>query len=206
MATPSNLVLRSDLDFEAGKREKVLGTWDDQAEQNKINVMLNSEVSAIEGAAGNFKIKMSNGKEVLAEAIVLAIGITRNPNKLRAPGADLPHIQYQLDDPGEYFDEHITVVGSGDAGIENALGLSKDDAQRNVVTILNRRSDFARAKAANVALLEEAEREGRLIVKRETSPSEVKSDTLVLDTRDGEETIRCDRIIARTGSQPLAHL
>ena len=202
MATPSNLVLRSDLDFEAGKREKVLGTWDDQAEQNKINVMLNSEVSAIEGAAGNFKIKMSNGKEVLAEAIVLAIGTQGNPNKLRAPGADLPHIQYQLDDPGEYFDEHITVVGSGDAGIENALGLSKDDAQRNVVTILNRRSDFARAKAANVALLEEAEREGRLIVKRETSPSEVKSDTLVLDTRDGEETIRCDRIIARTGSQP----
>jgi cGMP-dependent protein kinase 2 len=28
MATPSNLVLRSDLDFEAGKREAVLGTWD----------------------------------------------------------------------------------------------------------------------------------------------------------------------------------
>src|SRR5690349_18888251 len=29
MATPSNLVLRSDLDFEAGKREVVLGKWDD---------------------------------------------------------------------------------------------------------------------------------------------------------------------------------
>ena len=29
MATPSQLVLRSDLDFEAGKREKVLGTWDE---------------------------------------------------------------------------------------------------------------------------------------------------------------------------------
>ena len=31
MATPSQLVLRSDMDFEAGKREKVLGTWDEQA-------------------------------------------------------------------------------------------------------------------------------------------------------------------------------
>jgi cGMP-dependent protein kinase 2 len=28
MATPSQLVLRSDMDFEAGKREAVLGTWD----------------------------------------------------------------------------------------------------------------------------------------------------------------------------------
>ena len=30
MATPSNLVLRSDLDFDAGKREAMLGTWDEQ--------------------------------------------------------------------------------------------------------------------------------------------------------------------------------
>ena len=28
MATPSQLVLRSDMDFDAGKREAVLGTWD----------------------------------------------------------------------------------------------------------------------------------------------------------------------------------
>ena len=47
MATPSQLVLRSDMDFEAGKREKVLGTWDKQAEEHKVNVMLNAEVKKI---------------------------------------------------------------------------------------------------------------------------------------------------------------
>ena len=202
MATPSNLVLRSDLDFEAGKRERVLGTWDDQAASQDINVMLNAEVAAIEGETGDFTIKLADGRELTAQAVVLAIGTQGNPNRLRVPGADLPHIQYQLDDPGEYFDEHITVVGSGDAGIENALGLAADEAQRNTVTILNRRADFARAKAANVKLLEEAEQDGRLIVRRETSPSEVKPGELVLETRDGEVTIPCDRIIARTGSQP----
>ena len=111
-------------------------------------------------------------------------------------------IQYQLDDPGEYFDEHITVVGSGDAGIENALGLAADPAQRNIVTILNRSAEFARAKPANVKLLEEAERDGRIIVRRETTPADVRDGELVLETRDGQETIPCDRIIARTGSQP----
>ena len=30
MATPSNLVLRSDIDFDAGKRETILGLWDEQ--------------------------------------------------------------------------------------------------------------------------------------------------------------------------------
>src|SRR3546814_7138371 len=102
------------------------------------------------GEAGNFTISLKDGETIAAKAVGLAIGTQGNPNKLRIPGADLPHIQYQLDDPGEYFDEHITVIGSGDAGIENALGLAADEAQRNVVTILNRTADFARAKSANV--------------------------------------------------------
>jgi CRP-like cAMP-binding protein/Fe-S-cluster-containing hydrogenase component 2/thioredoxin reductase len=202
MATPSNLVLRSDIDFEAGKRETILGIWDEQIAARKVNVKLNAEVVKVEGQKGAFRIHLRGGEVVEAASIVLAIGTQGNPNRLRCPGADSPLIQYQLDDPGEYFDEHITVIGSGDAGIENALGLAADPAQRNLVTILNRSADFARAKAANVALLEEAEREGRLSVRRETEPAEVRDGELLLNTRDGQETIRCDRIIARTGSQP----
>jgi len=202
MATPSNLVLRSDVDFEAGKRETILGTWDRQLAEQQINVLLDREVTAITGEAGNFTIGFKQGEPITAEAVVLAIGTQGNPNLLRVPGADLPHIQYQLDDPTEYIDEHITVIGSGDAGIENALGLAADPAQRNVVTILNRSADFARAKGANVKLLEEAEEDGRIIVRRETSPAEVRPGELVLDTRDGQQVIACDRIIARTGSQP----
>ncbi|AOL93807.1 cyclic nucleotide-binding domain-containing protein [Porphyrobacter sp. LM 6] len=202
MATPSNLVLRSDLDFDAGKREAILGLWSEQVRTKQINVRFNAEITAIEGEAGHFRLALKNGDVIEAEAVVLAIGTQGNPNRLRVPGADLPQVQYQLDDPGEYVDEHITVVGSGDAGIENALGLAADPAQRNVVTILNRGTDFARAKDANVKLLEAAEQEGRVIVRRECSPAEVRPGELVLDTRDGQETIRCDRIIARTGSQP----
>lgn len=202
MATPSNLVLRSDVDFDAGKREFILDTWDRQIEEYKVNVRLNSEVIAITGTTGAFTIEIKGGDTIEAEAVVMAIGTQGNPNKLRCPGADMPHIQYQLDDPGEYFDEHITVVGSGDAGIENALGLAADPAQRNIVTILNRSAEFARAKPANVTLLEEAERDGRISVRRETTPTDVREKELVLETRDGAETILCDRIIARTGSQP----
>lgn len=205
MATPSNLVLRSDLDFDAGSRENILGIWDQQIADHTVNVRYNAEVTAITGEQGNFTIEIKGGDPILAENVVLAIGTQGNPNLLRIPGAEMPHIQYQLDDPGEYFDEHITVIGSGDAGIENALGLAADPAQRNVVTILNRRDSFARAKGANVKLLEEAEADGRISVRRETSPQEVRvgenGGELVLDTRDGEEVILCDRIIARTGSQ-----
>jgi CRP-like cAMP-binding protein/Fe-S-cluster-containing hydrogenase component 2/thioredoxin reductase len=200
MATPSQLVLRSDLDFEAGKREAVLGTWDTQASAHKMNIMLKAEVKSIAGAKGNFTLTMANGESLQAENVILAIGTQGNPNKMRCDGANLPHIQYQLDDPGEYVDEHITVVGSGDAGIENALGLAADPEQGNVVTILNRGADFARAKSANVKLLMEARDNGRMNVLTETSPTLVEPGYLTIDTRDGQQRIRCDRIIARMGS------
>lgn len=200
MATPSQLVLRSDMAFDAGKREAILGTWDKLAAKAGINVRYRSEVKAIEGERGAFRITLTDGAVVEAETVVLAIGTQGNPNLVRCPGSALPHVQYQLDDPGEYVDEHITVIGSGDAGIENALGLAADAAQGNTVTILNRSADFARAKGANVKLLNEAAEQGRITIRLETTPAEIRPGELLLETRDGQEAIRCDRIIARMGS------
>jgi len=200
MATPSSLVLRSDFEFDAGKREAILGRWNEQAAEAGVTVRYKAEVVKIEGEKGAFALTLKDRSVIEAEAVILAIGTQGNPNTMRCAGADLPHVQYQLDDPGEYVDEHIVVVGTGDAGIENALGLAADPAQGNVVSILNRGTDFARAKAANVKLLQEAAAAGRIAIRLETTPAEIREGALLLDTRDGQETIACDRIIARMGS------
>ncbi|KKC27631.1 oxidoreductase [Sphingomonas sp. SRS2] len=202
MATPSQLVLRADIEFDAGKREKILGVWDDQTAAAKVNVRLKSEVKTITGAKGGFTLTLTDKTEIKAENIILAIGTQGNPNLLRCTGADQNHLelQYQLDDPGEYVDEHITVIGAGDAGIENALGLAADLAQGNVVSIINRTADFSRAKGANVKLLMQAADEGRMNVVTDASPNRIEAGHLILDTRDGEARIKCDRIIARMGS------
>jgi cGMP-dependent protein kinase 2 len=200
MATPSKLVLRSDLEFDAGKREAILEGWGRQMVESGVNVRSDTEVTGIAGEVGDFILSLKGGEEIHAETVILAIGTQGNPNLLRCPGGKLPHVQYQLDDASEYFDENITVIGSGDAGIENALGLAADPAQRNTVTILNRGTDFARAKPANVKLLTDAGAAGQIIIRTETAPAEVREGELVLDTRDGQESIRCDRIIARMGS------
>ena len=202
MATPSQLVLRSDIDFAAGKREAVLDTWDLQTGANKVNVKLNAEVKAISGKKGDFTLQLTNGESLRAEAVIMAIGTQGNPNTMRCPGGELPHIQYSLDDPGEYIDEHIAVIGAGDAGIENALGLAADPEQRNTVTIVNRGLEFATAKDANVKALMAARDAGRMIVRPETTPSKVEPGWITFDTRDGEVRVRCDRIIARMGSAP----
>lgn len=202
MATPSQLKLRADIDFAAGKRETVLETWEMQTGNHKVNTLKNAEVKAISGAKGDFTLTLTNGQSVRAETIILAIGTQGNPNRMSCPGGDLPHVQYSLDDPGEYIDEHITVVGAGDAGIENALGLVADPEQRNIVTIVNRNEEFATAKDANVQALLQARDAGRIIVRTKTTPLSVEPGWITFDTRDGEARVQCNRVIARMGSAP----
>jgi cGMP-dependent protein kinase 2 len=202
MATPSQLVLRSDLSFEAGKREKVLGTWDEMTAGHEVNVKLNAEIASITGAEGNFTLKTRAGDAITAETVILAIGTQGNPNLVRCPVGDGAVVQYQLDDPGAYIDEHIIVIGAGDAGIENALGLAADPEQRNIVTIVNRSAEFATAKDANVKALTAAEGEGRITILRETTASRIEQGFITFDTRDGELRAECDRVIARMGSAP----
>ncbi|WP_298301147.1 cyclic nucleotide-binding domain-containing protein [uncultured Erythrobacter sp.] len=225
MATPSDLALRAGgyeegvaegMQFAEGTRETILGIWnkhcriedpnmpfyEGEVQDFEINTRLNAEVVSVEGEKGNFSIKLKDGDTIRAETIVLAIGTQGNPNKLRCPGADHPMITPQLDDPEDHIDKNIVVVGTGDAGIENALGLATDPALGNTVTILNRGTDFAKAKIKNATDLTSADEEGDLNIAYRTSPSEVRDGEMVVETATGEEVIPCEMIITRIGSQP----
>ena len=198
MATPDVLPLRSPMPFSAGQREDILGNWDKTAEDLRINARLNSEVTAVEGGKGNFSIKIADGSVVTAESIVLGIGLQGNLNKLRIPGAELPHIQYQLDDPDEYELERIIVIGAGDAAIENAVALSA----KNTVYILNRGDDFSRAKSGNESAIMSAIDSGKITPFYRANSISAGEKTLTIETPDGETTVECDRVIARLGASP----
>ena len=173
MATPVILVLRSPCEFEAGKREKVLEQWNNDVAAAGVNVKFNAEVTAISGDKGDFTIETKAGV-IKAETIILSVGLQGNPNRMRCEGGALPHVQYQLDDPGEYTDEHIFVIGGGDAGIENAMGLIADAGQNNTVTLVNRGADFPTAKKPNVDGLLAARDAGRISVLTECNTSLVE--------------------------------
>jgi thioredoxin reductase/CRP-like cAMP-binding protein/Fe-S-cluster-containing hydrogenase component 2 len=201
MATPNQLALRSDVAFDAGKREAILDIWNKQCQDYGLGVRLKGEVTAITGERGAFTLTLADRSEIQAEAVILAIGTQGNPNRVRFPGGDHPCVQYQLDDPGAHTDENIIVMGGGDAGIENALGLANPDLG-NTVTLLQRGPDFSRAKSANVALLEEARAKGWLDYITEASPKSLEGGVMLVETRDGEVSLPCQRVIARLGSMP----
>jgi CRP-like cAMP-binding protein/thioredoxin reductase/Na+-translocating ferredoxin:NAD+ oxidoreductase RNF subunit RnfB len=204
MDEPAILPLRSPVPFKAGSRETILGAWDEAAARLKVNVRHGHEVSAIgKRADGVFELKCTNGAMIEAQFVVLGIGLQGNIRKLGVPGEDLPFVQYQLDDPDEYEGETIVVVGAGDAAIENAIALAK---QNNVV-IVNRRDEFARAKKGNETAILKAIEDGLIECYYNAGPERVdalsvgrKKGRMILATANGKAQILIDRVIARLGA------
>src|SRR5712691_35775 len=169
MATPEFLPLRSELEFQESSREALIESWTAATGGAEINLRMGVDVTKITGERGAFTLELAGGETLGAEFVVLGIGIQGNLNKLRLPGADLPFVQYQLDDPDEYRGEEIVVIGTGDAGLENALAL----ATNNRVSIVNRTADFPRAKAGNVDLVEAAIKRGDIVHLSNAEPKEI---------------------------------
>ena len=209
MAEPGILPLRSPMSFQAGKREAILGVWNEEIQKYKVNIRHRAQVTTIAGAKGAFDIKTAAGEAFQAENVVLCIGLQGNIRKLGVAGEDLERVQYQLDDPDEYNGETIVVVGAGDAGIENALGL----AENNRVILLNRVDEFPRVKQGNIDLVTAAINSGKMecrfstnCIKVEKSANGGKPLLFSAQTPKGVEEIACDRVIARLGAIPQRKL
>jgi len=208
MAEPGVLPLRAAVGFEAGTRERILKNWQQGLAKAGAEVRFRSEVISVKGSQGRFVLKLSDGHEVHTENVVLGIGLQGNLRKLEVPGDDLPNVQYQLDDPDEYQDETIVVVGAGDAAIENALAL----ANHNTVIILNRRDEFSRAKEGNLKGIMRAIDAGQIECIYNAGPEAVEAlaekDTsghrlrFRIKTKEGSREVLCDRIVARLGALP----
>ena len=203
MDEPGILPLRAPVPFKAGSRESILDAWNEGAQKLKINTKHKHEVSAIKQSGNGFTLTCTNGQSVEAEFVVMGIGLQGNIRKLGCPGEDLPFVQYQLDDPDEYEGEVIAVVGAGDAAIENAVALAK---QNNVI-IINRKDEFARAKKGNEAAIMKAIEDGTIECYYNSGPERVdalsvgrKKGRLILNTANGKAQILLDRIIARLGA------
>lgn len=207
MAEPGFLALRSDFEFEAGTREAILGSWEGALASQQVNIRYGADVSTVNKDGEVFRLSCADGSAVTAKNVILAMGTAGNPRKLGVEGENLPQVQYQLDDPDAYNDETIVVVGAGDAAIENAIGLSK----QNAVIIVNRRDEFSRAKDGNLNAILAAINDPKVNLSclYETNvQSVVENDegefpiTIVFDTPEGEKPVPCHRVIGRLGGIP----
>ena len=211
MAEPGFLPLRSGMGFTAGKREDILHTWDTELAQQAIHIQYGKKVVSIHPCglqSSPFHIECEDGTTLTSRTVILGIGLQGNIRKIGTPGDDLPNVQYTLVDPDEFKDETIVVIGAGDAAIENALALMRN----NKVILINRRDEFARCKEGNLNAVLAADRNEELQILYNTSTREILANssndvqqpplTFVYKGPLGEQSMPVHRIIARLGATP----
>ncbi|HEV7714031.1 MAG TPA: cyclic nucleotide-binding domain-containing protein, partial [Steroidobacteraceae bacterium] len=149
--------------------------------------------------------KLTSGAAVRARSVILALGVQGNPRKLGVPGEKLPFVINTLESADEHRNEAIVIVGAGDAAIEDALSL----ARQNRVVLINRGTGFARAKEANAAQILRAINNGLVeclsesAIKRiEACPPGGAPARVTVTTPKGETVVQCHFIIARLGAVP----
>ncbi len=194
MAEPSRLPLRAHLPFLAGSRESVLESWVDAVNKLGINLQ-KAEVQAISPSAGLFKV-VTDSSEYSAKKIILCVGLQGTARKLGVPGENDGLVIYTLPDADVYEGKNILVVGAGDAAIENALAL----AQRNTVTLINRGSEFSRAKDANNIQILESIEAGKIRALYNSEIIEINERLVTVEGPEGEFQTSCDQILARLGA------
>jgi len=128
MAEPSVLPLRSDVAFAAGKREEILEAWQKAIETRGINIRYRSEVTAIEGAKGDFTLRLKGGAVLRAHNVILSLGIQGNPRQLGVPGGDLPCVQYNLESADAHRGERSEDQFCGGLEIKLAAHITGDGA------------------------------------------------------------------------------
>lgn len=193
MAEPSRLPLRAKCRFSEGSREKILQEFEEDLSARQVNLR-KAEVKKIERQGDVFHIHYSD-KVCSAKSVVLSIGVQGSPRKLGVPGEERNHVAYTLSDPDAFQGRSIIVVGAGDAAIENAIALS----EHNVVSLVNRGGEFARAKEANARLILSAVQSGRIRCFYNATIARVEDEVTYVNTPDGEVAVPCNHLIARLG-------
>jgi thioredoxin reductase (NADPH) len=135
--------------------------------------------------------------ERLARAVVFAIGYFDHPNRLGVPGEDLPHVSHYYQDAHSSYRQRVVIVGGKNSAAEAALELHRNGAS---VTVVHRRATLgASIKYWVKPDIENRIAEGSIAARFESRVVEITPDAVVIEHRNGRESLPADRVFLLTG-------
>ncbi len=151
---------------------------------------------------GNFTVHVARAhdtREYRAHSVVFATGYYDNPNFLRVPGEDLPHVTHYFLEGHPYWHRRVIVIGAGNSSVDAALECWRAGG---TVTLVHFGEGFDRTvKAWVLPDITNRVKEGSIGVRwrsrvRSITPTEVE---LVSDITGAIERVPCDAVLAMTG-------
>ncbi len=185
MTSPMELPLYGKLKLYETSKTELLALWTNVLTKNNIVISENCTVDTIvKQQFGGFDVKLSSGKIITTNKVLLAIGRRGTPRKLNITGENKEKVAYRLLEPENITGKNIIVVGGGDSAIEAALSLSSS----NTVIISYRGDSFSRLKPKNRELILKSIAENKINALLSSNLISIDDQQVTIRLESGVET------------------
>ena len=171
----------------------------------KLPIRYGERVVSVQRADGKFAVETEDlwkqPRTYSAKAVILATGYYDLPNRLEAPGEDLPHVSHYYTDAHLFYSKKVAVIGAGNSAAVASLDLYRHGAD---VTLIHRGQELSR----HIKYWIKPDLENRIKEKsiRAYFGCEVKQiarDHICVQKASGETLhVEADHIFALTGYHP----
>jgi thioredoxin reductase len=201
MTSPVNFPMYGKFKKMELSKEHLLAFWDMILNRSDFKVRTGEKVeNIVRQPDGVFDITTAIGNQYRSRAVTLALGRTGTPRKLGVKGEELSKVMYRLMEADHYVNKRILVVGGGDSAVEAAMGLGSQIG--NQVTLSYRQERFGRIKERNAQRIQDAMRSGKVKVIFNSTPAEIRPDSVVLDVTGKLQEIPNDFVWVFAGGVP----
>ena len=180
-------------------KEDLLALWEEIREKTKLQVAIGELVEKVEPTSdGNWLVR-STGGAFKAANVLLALGRRGSPRKLGVPGEELSKVAYRVIEPEVFSNQHVMVVGGGNAAVESAFSLI-DGGQCASVAISYRKQTLLRCREANRTRIETEISAGRVRACLPTEIEHIYEDRIALRDGSGQQTVlQNDAVVVQIG-------
>lgn len=196
MTAPMDLPQIGRIKLSEISKEALIELWEGVVQKTGIKINFNERMESLRHTNGKFIVSTSRG-QYTAGSVLLALGRRGTPRKLDAPGEELAKVCYRLIDPSQYQGNHALIVGGGDSALEAALALAAEPDTK--VTLAHRSEVFSGAKPKNRERIKAAEQNGRIKVLMKTKATQIKNNSVLLETNGQPVEIPNDIVIVCAG-------
>ncbi|MGH9605723.1 MAG: YpdA family putative bacillithiol disulfide reductase [Terracidiphilus sp.] len=170
----------------------------------RLDIRQYRKVERVSGADGEFSVLTTDAfgraSDLKARKLVIATGYYDLPNLMGIPGEELGKVHHYYDDPHPYFGTDVLVIGGKNSAAISALELWRHGAR---VTLVHRGAEMHRhVKYWIKPDIENRIKHGQISAYFGARVLEIGPDTVLLETREGRETLRNDFVFALTGYHP----
>jgi len=174
------------------------------ADHFKLDIHQYEKVDNIAGTDGAFDVRTTDryGCEhrYNARKMILATGYYDVPNLLHIPGEDLPKVIHYYKEAHPYYNQDVAVIGAKNSAAIAALELFWTGAR---VTLIHRGGQISeKVKYWIRPNIENRIKCGEITAYFHSKVVEIRPESIVLDTPQGEVILRNDFVFALTGYSP----